>query len=319
MGKPNDATPFEAEMEIRFPQHPLGEVVLKNMVESIHPYTRQREKPLVNRTNTSLSVEQGILIGTDRTGDDLTNGKQADDGIYQKYKELELLNAEKDKFLSIVAHDLRSPFNSLLGLTRMMVEELPTLTMDEIRKISETMKSSVNNLYNLLENLLEWSQMQRDLVTFQPKEFLFLNALVPILDSVRDSADRKMIRIGNDFPEDLMIVADEQMFASLMRNLVFNAIKFTPKGGRVNISAKPGQGNSVEISISDTGIGMNKQMINCLFHLDKLPCRRGTDGEPSSGFGLLLCKGYVEKHGGKIWAESEEDKGSKFSFTIGTS
>lgn len=106
------------------------------------------------------------------------------------------------------------------------------------------------------------------------------------------------------------------MLASLIRNLVFNAVKFSPKGGKVTIAAKPAPGYTVEISIRDTGIGMSKDILECLFHLDTATSRKGTEGEPSTGLGLLLCKDYIDKHGGKIWAESEEDKGSVFFVTI---
>jgi CheY-like chemotaxis protein len=158
--------------------------------------------------------------------------------------------------------------------------------------------------------------MQQGMLSYQPKAFNFLNEILPILDSVRETAKNKMIAIGYDFPEELRVVADKNMFTSLISNLLFNAIKFTPKNGRVNIAAKPIPGNSVEISISDTGIGMNKDLLDKLFKLGEDTCRKGTDGESSSGLGLLICKDFVEIHGGKIWAESEEGIGSTFHFTI---
>jgi signal transduction histidine kinase len=114
----------------------------------------------------------------------------------------------------------------------------------------------------------------------------------------------------------MRVMADVQMFESLMRNLVFNAVKFTPGGGLITIEAKPVPGNSVEVSIRDTGIGMNKKMIDNLFRLDDQQTRTGTDGEPSTGLGLIICKDFIERHGGKLWVESEEGKGSTFRFTI---
>ena len=125
-----------------------------------------------------------------------------------------------------------------------------------------------------------------------------------------------MLRIRYDIPEDLRVLADVKMFESLMRNLVFNAVKFTPKGGMIIIGAKPMPGNTVEISICDTGIGMNQGIMDHLFALDGQSNRKGTEGEPTTGLGLIICKDYVEKHSGKIWAESEEGKGSTFRFTL---
>jgi len=247
---------------------------------------------------------------------DITEHKIAEDEVKLKNDELIKLNAEKDKFFSIIAHDLRSPFNTLLGFTRLMVEEFPTLTPDDILKIALNMRNSANKLYSLLDNLLEWSQMQQGRHNYQPKSFNFMSKVVPILDSVRETAKNKMIAIGNDFPMDLRVVADENMIASVIRNLLFNAIKFTPKGGNVIIAAKPIPGNEVEVSISDTGIGMNQDLLDKLFKLGEDTRRKGIDGEISSGLGLLICKDFVERHNGKIWVESDEGKGSTFYFTI---
>ena len=131
-----------------------------------------------------------------------------------------------------------------------------------------------------------------------------------------DSATLKQIVVSYDIPENLGVFADSDMLSGILRNLMTNAVKFTPKGGRVFFSAKPLSDNMVEISIRDTGIGMNQNMIENLFQLDTKTNRKGTDGEPSTGLGLMICKDFVEKHGGKLWVESEERKGSIFRFTI---
>jgi signal transduction histidine kinase len=137
-----------------------------------------------------------------------------------------------------------------------------------------------------------------------------------IIDAVRDTSDKKMIEISRDIPDRLTIIADIQMFESLMRNLIFNAVKFTPKGGKVYITALPVSDNSVEISVSDTGIGMDQNMIDHLFQLNEQVNRCGTEGESSTGLGLIICKDFIEKHGGKISVESEEGIGSTFRFTL---
>jgi signal transduction histidine kinase len=248
--------------------------------------------------------------------ENITARKQAEAEIQLKNEELIKLNAVKDKFFSIIAHDLRSPFQTLLGFTRMMVEDLPTLTLDEIQKIAVSMRNSANKLFNLLDNLLEWSQTQRGLGSFKPESFILVNGIIPTMELIRDAANKKMIGISYDLPEDLRVMADERMFESLIRNLVFNAVKFTPKGGKISIAAKQLPDNFVEISIRDTGIGMSQHMIDHLFRIDEQPTRPGTGGEPGTGLGLIICKDFIEKHGGKIWVESEEGKGSIFYFTI---
>ncbi len=236
--------------------------------------------------------------------------------IAVKNNELVKLNAEKDKFFSIIAHDLRTPFNTLLGFTNLLVENLPSLTLDEIVPIAATMRRSAENLYTLLQNLLEWSKMQGGLIVYNAESVQLSNMIAPILDSVRHAADKKMLRISSDFPANIRVVADEHMFASLMRNLIVNAIKFTPKGGHILISAKLSGEDFVEIAIQDSGIGMNQEILENLFNIEINTNRRGTEDEPSTGLGLILCKDYVEKQGGKIYVESEEGKGSTFRFTI---
>ena len=178
------------------------------------------------------------------------------------------------------------------------------------------MRDSATNLFRLLENLLEWSRLQRDITPFEPESFLLMCMMTESMRPVMDSANKKEIEISYEIPGDLEVFADENMLASTLRNLTSNAVKYTPKGGKVTITAKLVPGHSVEISVRDTGIGMTPEMVDDLFRLDVQTNRKGTDGEPSSGLGLLLCKDFVEKHGGKIWVESEEGKGSTFCFTL---
>jgi len=247
---------------------------------------------------------------------DITERKKAEAEIKSKNDELLKTNFEKDKFFSIIAHDLRSPFNSFLGLTMMMEEELPTLSRDEIQSFAASMRKSANMLFHLLENLLEWSRMQRGLNSFKPDVFILSEAVADSIILVQDAADKKKIEIRQHIPVNMVVEADRTMFESLMRNLIFNAVKFTPVRGEITIAAKKIPGGFVEISVSDTGIGMEKSMIDKIFRLDEQTHRKGTEGEPSTGLGLILCKEFAEKHGGRIWAESEENNGSTFYFTI---
>jgi signal transduction histidine kinase/CheY-like chemotaxis protein/Flp pilus assembly protein TadD len=233
-----------------------------------------------------------------------------------KNKELHELNLTKDKFFSIISHDLRGPFNGFLGLSELMADELPDLSQEEIQKIAINMRDSAANLFRLLENLLEWSRMQQGNTMFNPESVMLMPLVNETLLPVLDMAHRKGIEISHEIPAHLGVSADRYMLASIIRNLTSNAVKYTFKGGKVNITAKLVPGNFVEIAIKDTGIGMSAKRVGNLFRLDVQNNRRGTDNEPSSGLGLLLCKDFIEKHGGSIWVGSEEGKGSTFYFTI---
>ena len=268
---------------------------------------------------SEVIVNKGKYFGKDVlivTARDNTEKKEAEERIKFKNEELLNLNAEKDKFFSIVAHDLRSPFNSFLGLTQIMAEDLQSLSMAQIQNIALSMSKSATNLYALLENLLAWSRLQRGMTSFDPKSFLLMPKISEGIQLILEMANRKGIETELNFQEDLMVFADQNMLESTLRNVALNAVKFTPKGGKITISAKSVARNSVEISVRDTGIGMNKEILDKLFQMDQNSSRTGTEGEPSTGLGLLLSKDFIEKHGGNIWAESEEGKGSVFYFTI---
>ena len=175
----------------------------------------------------------------------------------------------------------------------------------------------------MLENLLQWSRMQQGLIPFNPKVLKLLPVIDECIEMHLASAKIKGIEISIDVPTEMEAFADCDMLQTVIRNLVSNAVKFTPGGGRINFSAKTGNDKSIIISISDTGIGMGQEMIGKLFNLDVQANRRGTEGEPSTGLGLLLCNEFIDKHGGKLWVESEEKNlpagkagGSTFYFTL---
>jgi len=259
--------------------------------------------------NGEILFHEGITM-------DITERKRAEEEIQLKNEQLHQANAEKDKFYSIIAHDLRSPFQPLLGFSRMLAEELPNLRRDEIQKMALSMRSAANKLFDLLENLLEWSKMQQGLINFEPGPFFVLPRIVESLVLVHNAIAEKEIEISYDVSEEMTVFADGNMFESIIRNLVSNALKFTSRKGNISIIARSADDHWVEIKVKDTGIGMNKEIIENLFRLDTKTNRKGTEGEPSTGLGLIICKDFIKKHGGKLWVESEEGKGSTFSFTL---
>ncbi|MEI6349254.1 MAG: hybrid sensor histidine kinase/response regulator [Bacteroidota bacterium] len=243
---------------------------------------------------------------------------QQSDELLKQSKELQELIATKDKFFSIIAHDLRGPMGGLMGLTEIMAEELQDMSPTEVQSFTLSIRDSAANLFRLLENLLHWSKIQQGLITFKPEEASLRSIIDESLLVILESAKNKEIQIINSISSEIDIIADSNMLQTIIRNLVSNAIKFTPQGGKIWLSSEINKNHFVEISIKDTGIGMSSTMVNDLFRIDVKTDRVGTNNEPSTGLGLILCKEFIEMHGGKLSVQSEVKKGSKFSFTIPT-
>jgi PAS domain S-box-containing protein len=267
-------------------------------------------------TANPVKDSTGKVIMTLTHATDITKVKEAEFQLKKYTDELIEVNASKDKFFSIIAHDLRSPFNGFLGLTKMMAEDIEHLSMKEVQEFSSLMQKNADNLFKLLENLLEWARMQRGVTEFNPENCLLTLFVNQILDVQSEVAKAKEIELVSHIPEDAAVTVDIPMFNTILRNLISNAIKFTPRGGNIEIGVLVQPSEGLVIYVKDSGIGMNEDTISKLFKLDEKVSRPGTEGEASTGLGLLLCKEFVEKHGGKIWVESEVDKGSKFYFSL---
>ena len=247
---------------------------------------------------------------------DITERKNYEQELKFKNDELQRMNSEKDKFFSVIAHDLRSPFNAFLGFTRLMVEELPSLKYVEIQKIALSMRNSAINLFALLENLLEWSRMQRGMITFEPETDLLKTIANESIQPLLEQSRKKGVEIIVAVPDECRVIADCYMIRSVIRNIVSNAVKYSNKGGKVVVTSTQKEGNEIEIVITDNGIGMSKSMMDNLFHFEAQTNRKGTEGEPSTGLGLFICRDFIKKHGKQIRIESEEGKGSTFYFTL---
>ena len=232
-----------------------------------------------------------------------------------KTAELKEMNASKDRFFSIIAHDLKNPFSSIIGFSKMLNEEAGSDNHIKTREIAGMINSSASQTLSLLENLLEWANSQRGKILFNPQK-ISLNELVnEEFMTLSDLARAKNIELKISFSENLSVFADKNMIKTILRNLISNAIKFTRRNGQVVVDAAPDK-RSMRISVSDTGIGISKESMLKLFRIDGNLSGRGTENEKGTGLGLFLCKEFVDKHGGKIWAESEPGKGSTFTFLI---
>jgi signal transduction histidine kinase len=235
--------------------------------------------------------------------------------VAEKTAELHELNASKDKFFSIIAHDLKNPFNTIIGFSEMMKESIKLNDSATFYEYTVMINNSAVQTLRLLENLLEWANSQSGKLTFIPVPIVLNDLVKEEFVMAEDMATRKKIELKSYIPDDLTVVADKNMIRTILRNLITNAIKFTYINGQVQVNTVT-RNNQVEISVSDTGIGMSEETMTKLFRIDASLSIRGTDNEKGTGLGLFLCKEFVEKHRGKIWVESEEGKGSTFKFLL---
>lgn len=227
------------------------------------------------------------------------------------------LNVTKDKFFSIIAHDLKNPFSALIGFSKIMITEFENFEKKQIKEFVQSVYKSSENTYNLLENLLEWAKTQTGKIQWKPMTFELSEVTDSAIELLNRNAFNKNIRLQNEIKKETPVVADKNMLHTVIRNLISNAIKFTPEGGSVTIRSHRVNG-TIETRVSDTGIGIDGKDIEKLFRIDVHFSRSGTADEQGTGLGLILCKEFIEKNSGKIWVESEIGKGSSFIFTLPT-
>jgi PAS domain S-box-containing protein len=255
---------------------------------------------------------------------DITQIKKADLQIKQQRYELESqrdelkkLNASKDRLFSIIAHDLKNPFQSIIGFSELLIRDHKNLNNDQLEEYLECIHSASSSAYDLLYNLLEWARVQAGGITPNPVP-VQLNLLVnEISDLHCAQAKDKQITIINQVNKEAVVLTDQNMLHTVLRNLTSNAIKFTPSGGKVTYSSSLGEG-VVEIGISDSGVGIPEGKIRNLFTLEQSKSTRGTSGEPGTGLGLVVCKEFLQLNKGSIRVESAPGKGSTFTITFPT-
>jgi signal transduction histidine kinase/Tfp pilus assembly protein PilF len=235
--------------------------------------------------------------------------------ISKSEADLKKLNTTKDKLFSILSHDLRSPFSSILGFSEVLYYETGNFDAAQIKEIASTIYETSRETFDLLDNLLEWSRAQTGSIIFEPENIHLKDLVNSAVGLLENSAKKKDIIISNEIPEQIYVFADNNMINTILRNLLSNAIKFTHKKGKIKIAARDID-DFIEITIADSGVGIKPEDIKKLFGIDMGFSTVGTDNEKGTGLGLILCKEFIEKNNGKIWVESELGKGSNFIFTL---
>jgi PAS domain S-box-containing protein len=246
---------------------------------------------------------------------DVTDRKRIEDQLKESEIRLRELNATKDKFFSIIGHDLKNPFNAIIGFSNILLDQVKEKDYEGIEEYAEIIHKSSLRAMSLLADLLEWSQLQTGKLIFSPTTFDLAKLIDEVSDLANDAALHKNILILNDLPAQVIVFADKSMIGSVLRNLVSNAVKFSNVNGRINISVNKTPTEFI-VAIQDNGVGIKEESIGKLFRIEEAYSTPGTLKETGTGLGLLLCKELVQKHGGKIWVESKVGIGSSFSFTI---
>jgi len=304
-----------------------------SMLFDSKPHTIELYEPKFNCylsvTTTPVFDSDKKLLGSVHIARDITIQKESEAKLREYNNELNELNQSKDKFFSIVAHDLRSPFQGMLGFTDLILDELDTLTKYEIRDYVQKVHDSSYSTFTLLENLLNWSRLQTGRLQNKPVDVIISEEITSVINLLSSNAQSKNIELINLVHPEYILFADQQMVHSIILNLTTNAIKFTHPGGRIIFDARitdlcegsisePDSVNHkcLEISVSDDGVGISPDALEMLFKIDTNFSMLGTSNEQGAGLGLILVKEMVEKQGGHIEVESKLEKGSVFKFTL---
>jgi signal transduction histidine kinase len=235
--------------------------------------------------------------------------------VEQRTSKLIEIVSTNGKFLSIIAHDLRSPFSSIISILELLKMSMKEFNKDEIQDYIDIVYKSANNTLTLLDSLLNWALSQNKEKNFKPVKINLFDLLKEEIESLKTLAGQKQITMSHSIDPGLNVVADLQMVKTILRNLISNAIKYTYDNGEITINALENN-RYVEVSVKDNGVGISPEKQRKLFKIEAFHSTPGTHDEKGTGLGLLLCKEFVELHGGNIHIESEADRGTRFSFTL---
>lgn len=283
----------------------------------------------VLETSTAVKNNKGEIIGYRGILRDISDRKRNEANLKHLIEKLESLNKElkkseeelkninasKDKFFSILAHDLRSPFSSLLSFSEFLYQDIEELSKEEIKTFAENIHEAAKNVFSLLENLLQWSRIQTGKIPYKPKHFNIYNCVNKVINLLSNNAAMKKIILINNVDSEHSVYADEDMIFSVLQNLLSNAIKFTQESGEIILNSSKKE-NELEISVTDNGVGIKEEDLDKLFRIDAQFTTAGTNAEKGSGLGLIICKEMVEKNKGKIWVKSKQGEGTTFTFSL---
>jgi PAS domain S-box-containing protein len=278
--------------------------------------SKSGEEIYAQTTITPVADEEGRISKLLTIDSDITSIKHAQEKIEKQRNELELLNATKDKFFSIFAHDLKNPFSALLSLTSSLSDSYNDFEKEELGEYLQRVNKAANRIYLLLENLLTWSRSQTGNMSYKPENTDLSPLINYSLMLHQLDIEKKNIHIEKKLETDLCVFADQNMLMTILRNLFNNALKFTDPNGHISIEARSMNNEFAEICIADNGIGISEEDIDKLFRIDVKSQNIGQSRAKGSGLGLVICKDFVEKHGGKIWVESTLNQGSRFYFSM---
>jgi len=280
---------------------------------------RQLENEL---RNSNEVLQQNVQVQTAELAEmnrrmhlDIEERKFTEERLRKLTSELKSTIFSRDKMFSIVAHDLRSPFVTLLGFSELLVQEIGTLEKDDVKQFSQNIFTSANRVYNLLENLLQWSRIQTGKIIFEPTELNLKTVVSENTMFFKYNADIKGVKIESKIDENIKVYADRIMLDTTIKNLISNAIKFTKSGGSVEVTSSD-ENRVTNICVADTGIGIPKENMPKIFAIDNFASTPDTENQKGSGLGLIIAKEFVEKNGGKLTLESEVDKGTTVKFTV---
>ncbi len=274
-----------------------------------------RHENLWVRTIGKPVLENGKVVRIVGNLMDITDRKKAENIIRQNEVRLRELNATKDKFFSIIAHDLKNPFNSIIGFSNILADHVREIDIEQVEEYAEIIQKSSKRAMDLLTNLLEWSRLQTGRIEFHPEHIDLIELIERESNLLSDTAKLKSIDIAKQLPKNATAFADKSMIGTVLRNLISNALKFSHPGDKIVISVEQ-KSNEYEIAVIDKGIGIKNESLGKLFHIEESYSTTGTQNEQGTGLGLILCKEFIEKHKGEIWVESEAGKGSAFRFKI---